>query len=409
MTTLGWIHLSKSFRNRIDSILDMLDEEGMVDELGVGAFRDAFADSFFPGISTIQTRARYFFIVSYLIQDYWKQGNVKKQDLGSYLDDQEHEIMWELAAKYNFDRNSNSGVIGITKRPKNRIVRRPSSIYWNGLRTLGFIQTNLSLSEYIYRTRETLDQKISRKVSMESEDSDDADVDFDGGHLIKVSTYKPGWRDGLDLPLTFEEADFFRKQIIRSVPDSLLGQLIANNELRKHFMRTKDFSVFAETLINQQLKPALKHTIFLAHDLNEVVKGLHLVYCNEINQLFHKHDEFYQKWLQWSDSFRNNLLDTGQLNYDNLSMIAPQAGYYSREFMKQVLELVSEQQLNYQAMAKLVREQERNIKGPKSRFRPGAEIDFRKGDQRSLSYLNYRYTNAKTIINDIFTGIKSNA
>jgi hypothetical protein len=26
----------------------MMDEEGMVDELGVGSFRDAFADLFFP-------------------------------------------------------------------------------------------------------------------------------------------------------------------------------------------------------------------------------------------------------------------------------------------------------------------------------------------------------------------------
>ncbi|MEX2417466.1 MAG: DUF6361 family protein [Actinomycetota bacterium] len=35
----------------------MFREEGSVDEIGVGVIRDAFADMFFPGTSTIQTRA----------------------------------------------------------------------------------------------------------------------------------------------------------------------------------------------------------------------------------------------------------------------------------------------------------------------------------------------------------------
>jgi hypothetical protein len=148
MASLGWIHYSRQFRDRVHTILDMMDEEGVVDELGVGSFRDAFADIFFPGISTIQTRAKYFFIIPYLIKDYLNLDPKQQRGLDQFLYEEEHKIMWDLAAKYNYNRAGGSGVIGITKTPGNRIGRRPSSVYWNGVRTLGFIKTTLSLTEY---------------------------------------------------------------------------------------------------------------------------------------------------------------------------------------------------------------------------------------------------------------------
>ena len=40
-------------------IVDLFREKGTLDELGIGAIRDAFADRFFPGTSTLHTRARY--------------------------------------------------------------------------------------------------------------------------------------------------------------------------------------------------------------------------------------------------------------------------------------------------------------------------------------------------------------
>ena len=48
------------------SALRQLTEPGAVDELGVGTIRDGFSDILFPGTSTIQTRAKYLFIISYI-------------------------------------------------------------------------------------------------------------------------------------------------------------------------------------------------------------------------------------------------------------------------------------------------------------------------------------------------------
>ena len=60
---LGWIDFSKSERSKVLSVLELISERGTLDELGIASIRDGFADLFFPGTSTIQTRAKYFFIV----------------------------------------------------------------------------------------------------------------------------------------------------------------------------------------------------------------------------------------------------------------------------------------------------------------------------------------------------------
>jgi hypothetical protein len=406
MEQLGWIHFSPTFRDRVNTILDMMDEEGMVDELGVGAFRDAFADLFFPGISTIQTRAKYFFIIPYLIKDYCNLSQKQQSDLGRYLYDEEHELMWRLASKYNNNPRDSHGVIGITKTRGKRIARRPTSIYWNGLKTLGFIKTNLSLSEYIIRLNESLGQKLTRAISAKNEPGDDMDIELSDGHGIKVSTYMRNWKDNIDLPLEYDEADLFQKQITKNVEESLLGQLIVNETLRKYFFRNKGFEEFTRAAIHEPVAKELKANIILAHDLNEVVKGLHWVYCNEINKLHYNDDRYYEIFKQWKSELYGKLIDANSLSGNAVITIAPRAGYYSKTFIQKVLEMVQQKALDYNRLSQLVINQEKNIKGVKSRFRQGAEKDFRKGEAKSLSFLNYRFANTKTIMKDIFDGLK---
>ena len=64
---LGWIDFSKEERNKVLSVIDLLSEPEAVDELGIGIIRDGFSNIFFPGTSTIQTRAKYFLIVPYVL------------------------------------------------------------------------------------------------------------------------------------------------------------------------------------------------------------------------------------------------------------------------------------------------------------------------------------------------------
>ena len=54
---IGWIDFSKSDRDKVLGVIQLFAEQTAMDELGIGTVRDAFANIFFPGTSTIQTRS----------------------------------------------------------------------------------------------------------------------------------------------------------------------------------------------------------------------------------------------------------------------------------------------------------------------------------------------------------------
>ncbi|NLC68170.1 MAG: hypothetical protein GX754_05165 [Clostridiaceae bacterium] len=142
---LGWIDFSKEDREKVLDVINLLTEEGAVDELGIGIIRDSFANLFFPGTSTIQTRAKYFFIVPYILKEV-EEGKYGR-DPGTILrriDDEERKCALKLL------ENDKDGVIGARVLPARWVARKPSSIYWNGIRTLKiFTDDSLSIPEYI--------------------------------------------------------------------------------------------------------------------------------------------------------------------------------------------------------------------------------------------------------------------
>ena len=60
MSTLTWLDFSDAERKRALQVVELLGRPETRDELGLGAIRDAFANALFPGMSTVQRRARYF-------------------------------------------------------------------------------------------------------------------------------------------------------------------------------------------------------------------------------------------------------------------------------------------------------------------------------------------------------------
>ena len=50
-------------------VVQLFSERDTRDELGIGTIRDAFSEHFFPGTSTIQTRAKYMLFVPWIYLD----------------------------------------------------------------------------------------------------------------------------------------------------------------------------------------------------------------------------------------------------------------------------------------------------------------------------------------------------
>jgi len=67
---LSWLDFSEAERRKMIEIVTLFNERDTRDELGLAIIRDGFADLFFPGTTTLQTRARYFFFVPWLYRQF---------------------------------------------------------------------------------------------------------------------------------------------------------------------------------------------------------------------------------------------------------------------------------------------------------------------------------------------------
>ena len=181
---LGWIDFSKEDRQKAFDVINLLSEQGAVDELGIGVIRDAFANYFFPGTSTIQTRAKYFLIVPDMLREavdgrYGKDANRVLRAIDSAEKDCGIRLL-EADPKAE-------GVIGSRVLPKGWVARKPSDIYWNGIRTFGiFCDYGLSIPEYVSLAVKLKEQKSVSRLGNRNDDAEENDKDdSDAGDIRK--------------------------------------------------------------------------------------------------------------------------------------------------------------------------------------------------------------------------------
>ena len=228
---LGWIDCSKSEREKILSILDLLTEPGVLDELGIAPIRDRFSDLFFPGTSTIQTRAKYFFIVPYALKDLELNNEKSYSKLKRYLDDTEEKCARTLL-EINFHER---GIIGRRSIASNKWVKRtPASIYWAGLRKYQIFRANISIDQYIKIIAFQKQKKSNILKLGNNEDNEEEHDDKNAGvsqkvHFLNIPSYNPNWINDFNMNLTQEEGQFLKNQIISSCGDSMMAHILKEN------------------------------------------------------------------------------------------------------------------------------------------------------------------------------------
>lgn len=136
----GWIDFTEQDRQQMLNVIQLFREPGTRDELGIGTIRDAFADHFFPGTSTIQTRVRYMLFIPWiyrLIED----RRTPSDKVTAAARTEEIRLIDALIASGKPD-----GVIGREARKK--LQRLPSSVYWAGLGSWGIRRFPGSQDQY---------------------------------------------------------------------------------------------------------------------------------------------------------------------------------------------------------------------------------------------------------------------
>ncbi len=153
-STFGWLDHSEQQRAQILAIVGSFREKGTLDELGIGVIRDSFADLFFPGTSTLQTRARYFLFIP------WVHLRLEQERVPSAQFDRRSRQAQAALVRALMAGGESEGVIGIEAREA--ILRPPSVLYWSGLRALGILRFGGSFDGYLrtlddrYRADRTL-------------------------------------------------------------------------------------------------------------------------------------------------------------------------------------------------------------------------------------------------------------
>ena len=122
MSSFTWLDYSEHQRRRALDVISLFKCQDTRDELGLASIRDAFAECFFLGSTTSQTRARYFLFVPWLCLEL-EIKSVSSDKAERRLCSAEEALIGQLIGSADPD-----GVIG--KEVGKAIKRMPSSIYW---------------------------------------------------------------------------------------------------------------------------------------------------------------------------------------------------------------------------------------------------------------------------------------
>jgi hypothetical protein len=248
MSSLTWLDFSDAERRRALQVLELFALHETRDELGLGTIRDALADAMFPGISTIQRRARYFLFVPWLF--------IAAEGTNQPLD---RTRTTELAlAQVLASGDDTDGVIGI--RAGKDLKQLPSMIYWSGLERWGIRRRRGSREQWARSERGT-------------------HVNDDGERIGALGWWHdnlvgppPGFPAVASLTMRSIDAEYLAERITSSCPDTLLAWLITRG------------APWSPTQFAWQLPfigavpPKLRRIVDHAQRFSEVMNGAALLY-----------------------------------------------------------------------------------------------------------------------------------
>ena len=411
-SAIGWVDFSSEHREKVKSVIDLLSTPGVIDELGIGVIRDSFSDSLFPGISTIQTRAKYFLTVPRIFKDYENlpANKRRRRKLTGYLNNDENLCMGAMVANHQDDRQG--GIIGESFAEKQgEVQRKPSSVYWTGIRQFGLIQTELSLQAFC-RKFANPDQPLQDLVQgSDKTKGDDPDAAEQANETINGPAYEDDWIESLTVYLSHAEASFLSRQIEARVPLSLLGQILLDADVRSQFLdfpNDWNFTTFAdEAPFLVQFPNSLQRVIAAARDFWQLMYGAHIRY-NCLLQDRHGtsavRDEFDAEWSEWLESLQSfswERWETGFL-WELTKLHHRKVREHTIHFVESWIDGIRNGP-DTNSLDELVTRQERLNKKSRARLHPTAEESI--GKWVGIDDLNYRLNVARTIINDIHVGL----
>ena len=401
-SSFTWLDYSEQERRKMLDVVDLFKEQNTRDELGIGAIRDGMAELLFPGTGTVQTRARYFLFIPWIYLDLERRRKASNE-FAAAARAIEIQLIEALARSH---RGQGEGVIGIEARAG--LKRLPSNIYWLGLATWKIRlahgsqdQFNRSLDRY-YRVQ------TARSRSGESE----APV-----------TILPNWHTGLpDAPDNFPEkanftlrrieADYLRDRIMTSVPASLLAFLVDKGRDDD----SADFPWFHPQF--SQFPALIREQLEHARNFSEAIHGAALFYNFLLAEKSANQDRLKQYQDELKDWAENQAArETAFSNWDrqrfwdivkrdpSVHISFPTQNFVNSWLQFALTPAVASRLKSHQPARQLIQLRERSLKGKLARLENRDALRNWNG-AAGAGRLDYRWRQAKTIVDDILVGRK---
>lgn len=383
---LGWIDFSREERNKVMATLDLLSTTTALDELGIGTLRDRYADILFPGISTIQTRAKYFVIIPYIFKLAQSQKLKRASEIIPWVNKVEDNLVSTLVKNSGEDVQ---GIIGSRSiKQGKKVKRKPSSIYWNGMRTYGILLDNRVSMEQVATLMYNQGNKKKHIEIVKGEEAyDDETAVNDGLSIFSPINPEYDFEKVIDIKLTKKEAEYIREHIITSPysSNSLLAFIIKNK------IKVSDLDF--DELEKLPMTKDMKNDYSLAKELAEFIYGAHIRYNVIYSQQLEK--DQVKAWNNWIDNF-----DVQALRFEEIMSRINCKGT-TKEFLKKFLKAVANKDI--QEIDRCIINREKEVKGERAKLCKPTEYQYTTAIHDYK--LNYRYYSARTIINDILEGL----
>jgi hypothetical protein len=384
-------------------VINLFRERGTLDELGIGTIRDTFAELFFPGTSTIQTRARYFLFIPWMYQQLEDE-----RTLSSRAGRRARELHTQLVASLKRGGvGTNAGLIGIDAG--DALQRLPSAIYWYGLGRWGIRLFPGSTDRY----HASLDAHYCEERAAKTSDGGELISPSRRNWLPSIPARPDGFLDAATFDLTATEADFLTERIRRSAPDSLLAACLTPQTTRKAGAKAP------WDLGTEALSPRLREDIGHARLFSLVMEGAALLYNRLLAEASATHfassdtvrvDRYGTAIGRWAAEMVADEAALAAWNLDELWRrlldLDPGISFRAREFSTRWIErarLAPGGVLGDPQARELIRMRERQTKGALARLHNERALERWSGAS-SPGRLTYRWDQAKGIVTDILRG-----
>lgn len=207
-SSIAWVDTTPAQHRAARELVALFSQPDTRDELGVAQVRDVLSNMMFPGITVLQTRARYYLFVPWCYQTATRRSRRTYATIAEAAHTVERELIRTL-----LKADDTSGLIG--GRVGDSVVTLPSAMFWVGLESYGIVRQATGLGS------------VGAAVSViegETEVAERTERDWDPS-LPEVPPDFPYTVDG-GFTLQRHEADWLAERILITQPHTLLGDLV---------------------------------------------------------------------------------------------------------------------------------------------------------------------------------------